>query len=273
MQEFVQELKLEVSELLEDISLEPNKLSRSSKSLEVVRNSLLRLREYIDVQPFASKEEEIYYFKNLAPSFYASLFYYLKEYNIEFEKQYGRRERVEFLLIHELEITAKFYEYHQEFHRYHYEHDTYMDEQIFVRDRTENAMLDEVEVIMGPDFCVGCYWTARLLANEQLKGYLKRELDLLRNPPPVSSVIDLGDDLKWTDSQTDLVELIYGLYLKGSFNKGNTDLKMIVGFFERILGIKIANYPIVWQEIKRRKKGGTKYLDEMRDRLIRKIEE
>ena len=273
MQEFVQELKQELSDLLEDVSLDPNKPSRSSRSLEVVRSSLSRLREYINGQPFASKEDEIHYFKNLAPSFYASLFYYLKEYNIEFEKQHGSRERLESLLIHELETTAKFYEYHQEFYRYYYEEDTGMDERIFVRDRSENAMRDEVDVIMGPDFCVGCYWTARLLANEQLKVYLKRELDLLRNPPPAPTAANGGEDLKWTDSMTDLVELIYGLHLKGSFNKGNTDLKAIVGFFERCLDVKISNYPIVWQEIKRRKKGGTKYLDEMKDRLIQKIEE
>jgi hypothetical protein len=273
MQKFVEKLKLEVSDLLEDISLEPNKLSRSSRSLEVVRNSLFRLREYINGQPFASKDEEIHYFKNLAPSFYSGLFYYLKEYNIEFEKQHGSHERVESLLIYEKETTVKFYEYHQEFYKYYYEKDTHMDEVIFVRDRSENAMLDEVEVIMGPDFCVGCYWTARLLANEQLKIYLKRELELLRNPPSVPSGLNVADELEWTDSQTDLVELIYGLHLKGSFNKGNTDLKMIVGFFERHLGIKIRNYPILWQDIKRRKKAGTKYLDEMKDRLIQKMDE
>jgi hypothetical protein len=270
MHQFVQEIRQEVSDLLEEISSDPIKLSRSSRSLDVVRHSLFRLREYINGQPFANKEEEIHYFKDLAPSFYAGLFYHLKEYNIEFEKQHGSPERVESLLVHELEATAKFYEYHQEFYKYHYEGDTRMDEQIFVRDRSENGMLDEVEVIMGPDFCVGCYWTARLLANEQLKVYLKKELDLLNQPQSVMpSVVGYGEII-WTDSPTDLTELLYGLHLKGSFNNGNADLKTIFAFFGKYLGINVKNHQILWQEIKRRKKSVTKFFDEVVDRVVQK---
>jgi hypothetical protein len=270
MEEFVQDLKQELSDLLKEISLDQSRLSRSSKSLELVRNSLFRLREYIKEYPFTSKTEEIHYFKKLAPSFYAWLFYYLKEYSIELEKQYGSPKRVESLLTHELETTVKFYEYHQEFYKYYYDGDIRMDEQIFIRDRSENAMLDEVEVIMGPDFCVGCYWTARLLANEQLKAYLKKELDLLRNPSLLITSVEGTGELKWTDSPTDAVELVYGLYLKGSFNNGNAELKSIFGFFEKHLGIKILNHPISWQEIKRRKKSVTKFIDEVKDRVTQK---
>jgi hypothetical protein len=85
-------------------------------------------------------------------------------------------------LMPELETTDHFYEFHREFYKGYFAHDTNLDDRLFIRDEAENTLQDEVEVVMGDYFCVGCYWASRVLANDRLKVYLKAQLDALRTP-------------------------------------------------------------------------------------------
>lgn len=272
MEQFVGSLKDQLSVTLDSIAAESNKLTRSFKSSEAVREACIKLQDYIRSHPFANQKEEITYFKKLAPSVYGLLFYHSKEYNIEFEKQHRSREKLDVLLVHELEATEQFYEYHRDFYKYYYEQDCSRDDSLFIRSRKENTMRDEVEILMGADFCVGCYWAARILANERLKAYLKVQLDSLRNPQMEQSIS--APDLKWTASLTDLVELIYMLNLTGSFNNGKAGIKEIVKWFEIHLNMEIGRYNNTWQEIKRRKKNlVTKFIDRGRELLLKRAEE
>jgi hypothetical protein len=274
MEQYINELKEDLSEMLIAVSSETNILTRANKSLEVVKNALSRLVAIIRQHHFPTLEAEIHYFKNLAPQFYTSLFYRLKEYRIEFEKEHASREKVESLLLHELEVTERFYEFHRDFYKYYYEGGTWMDERIYIRNSAENGMMDEVEVIMGPDFSVGCYWTARLLANEQLKEYLKKELHLLRNPPTTGLLPErIRTKLVWTDSPTDLAELGYGLYYKGSFNGGKASLKSIMEELETSYGVDLGNYYGKGQEIKNRKITITKFLNEVTEITQQKMQQ
>lgn len=274
MEQYINELKEDLSEILIANSSETNILTRAYKSLEVVKATLSRLVAAIRQHQFPTLEAEIHYFKNLAPQFYANLFYWLKEYRIEFEKEHASRERVESLLLHELEATERFYEFHRDFYKYYYEGGTRMDDRIYIRNSAENGMMDEVEVIMGPDFSVGCYYTARLLANEQLKEYLKKQLQLIRNPPTTAVLIEgAGTKLVWTDPPTDLAELGYALYYKGSFNRGKASLKLIMEELETFFGADLGNYYGKGQEIKNRKITITKFLDKVTEIMQQKMQQ
>jgi hypothetical protein len=78
--------------------------------------------------------------------------------------------------------------------------------------------------------------------------------------------------LQWTDSDTDLVELIYGVHLSASFNHGKATLKQTVHWFEAHLNIDLGHYHVTFQEIARRKNSRTKYTDRMRERLNKKMD-
>ena len=58
-----------------------------------------------------------------------------------------------------------------------------------------------------------------------------------------------------------MAELIYGIHYSGSFNHGKADLKQIVRWFEAHLGLDLGQFYATWQEIARRKKSTTKYVD------------
>ena len=180
-------------------------------------------------------------------------------------------QRFEEYLELELAKIEQFFMRHGEFCRYYHLRESYMDDRIFIRDATENMMLDAVEVIMAEDFCVGCYWAAQLWANGELRGFLKATLAELRHPV----VAEVGDapELRWTDSQTDLVELAFGFQLKGSFNNGKATIKQVARWVEVHFGVGLGHIYNGWQEIRRRKKVRTKYVDEVRGKLLEKMEE
>ena len=79
--------------------------------------------------------------------------------------------------------------------------------------------------------------------------------------------------LKWTASKTALTELIYALYAQGVFDKGNADIKAIAKVFEQMFDIDLGDFYHTFMELKARKINRTKFLDSLRDALIRKMDE
>jgi hypothetical protein len=77
---------------------------------------------------------------------------------------------------------------------------------------------------------------------------------------------DIVPAINWTASKTDLIELIYGLYANRVFNNGKTTIKDITHFFEEVLGMKLGNTSLRFQEILRRK-DSIAFLDQVRDAL------
>ncbi|HVY75199.1 MAG TPA: RteC domain-containing protein [Puia sp.] len=73
--------------------------------------------------------------------------------------------------------------------------------------------------------------------------------------------------LQWTDSAIALVELIYALYVNGSFNHGQAALKEISECFEQVFHIDLGNIYRVHQDMLYRKSGTTAFLDRLRKKL------
>jgi hypothetical protein len=79
--------------------------------------------------------------------------------------------------------------------------------------------------------------------------------------------------LKWTDSKTGLIELMYALRQKGCFNHGQAEIKEIAEFFEQTLDIDLGNYYRTFQEIRIRKSGRTNFLDQLKTVLIQYMDD
>ena len=82
-----------------------------------------------------------------------------------------------------------------------------------------------------------------------------------------------NNSLKWTASKTALTELIYALYSHGVFNNGNTDIKLIAKTFEEAFNIELGNFYHTFMELKARKINRTKFLDNLCEALIKKMDE
>jgi hypothetical protein len=79
--------------------------------------------------------------------------------------------------------------------------------------------------------------------------------------------------VSWTGSKAALVELIYALCEEGVFNNGNTDLKQLVNHFQTMFNINLGEYYRAFHEIKSRKKEQTKFLDALKEKLLKRINE
>lgn len=70
-----------------------------------------------------------------------------------------------------------------------------------------------------------------------------------------------------------MIELIYALYSQGVFDNGNADIKVIAKTFERTFNLDLGDFYHTFMELKSRKINSTKFLDSLRDALIRKMDE
>ena len=82
-----------------------------------------------------------------------------------------------------------------------------------------------------------------------------------------------NNSLKWTASKTALTELIYALYSQSVFNNGNTDIKLIAKAFEDAFNIELGDFYHTFMELKARKMNRTKFLDNLCEALIKKMDE
>lgn len=79
--------------------------------------------------------------------------------------------------------------------------------------------------------------------------------------------------LKWTGSKVALIELIYALHYHGVFDSGNNDIREVAQYFESAFDIDLGNFYQTYLELRNRKMNRTKFLDVLRDELLKKMEE
>ena len=91
-------------------------------------------------------------------------------------------------------------------------------------------------------------------------------------PPKEKSQLNHNLKLNWTGSKVALIELLYALHTEGVFNNGTSDLKDIAEYFENVFSIDLGQYHRAFLEIRMRKTDKTKFLNGMKEKLIRRME-
>lgn len=77
----------------------------------------------------------------------------------------------------------------------------------------------------------------------------------------------------WKESKAAMVELIYAIYYSNAVNKGDGGIKDLAGKFEQLFEIDLGDIYHVFHELKNRKLEATKFLDNLKESLIRKMQE
>ena len=78
--------------------------------------------------------------------------------------------------------------------------------------------------------------------------------------------------LRWTGSRAGLVELIYALQSGGVINQGRASLLELVKYFETGFQVELSNFYHVFNEIRLRKKNRTVLLDDLREKITRRMD-
>jgi hypothetical protein len=270
MERFVSELEERLEAGLLETGLEKNAVLRHGQAIALIQQVIEELKAHIQSNPFPGMTEEIAYFKELAPRIYGRLFFHMKIYQVESLRQYASPGRFREALDQEMAEVEKFFTKHDDICQAYYQQTRYWDQQLFTRRGRENWPVDDISIIMDADFCLGAYWVSWIKANEKYRDWLVRAMAALRTQLSWEDLQKQAPNLEWKGSHTDLVELINGMHLAGSF--GEASLKQVIQWFEANLGIDLGQFYITWQEIARRKKSRTKYVDLMKERLVGKME-
>jgi hypothetical protein len=223
---------------------------------------------------FRSTEEEISFFKEMKPEIESLLLYYENLLRIEIGKPIGNKKHEEDHYEKELQKLKEFFDDNNFLYKYYRSGLTYLDDKLFVREYNDAKRIHVHG--LNSDECftsISDQVISKVLANEMLKDYLIRAINKLNSNNSESRKNDKNVLLKWTDSKTGLIELMYALQRKGCFNNGQAEIKEIAEFFEQILDIDLGNYYRTFQEIRIRKSGRTNFLDQLKAVLIQYMDE
>jgi hypothetical protein len=253
--------------------------NNTRSALELSRKYLIELKNEIIDRGFRNSQDEIACFKVTKPKLHAELIYFrgilIAQQNLpigsdEIKKSYLNDHLARFFI---------FFEENKEFIRYYRSEASHLDEQFFIREKAQ--LNKEYEV----DFSeVDFRWNtgydlilAKCLAFEKLEHQIRQELfrishmeESIFNPilPQTSS----KKVLKWTESKTALVELIYALHSAGALNNGQTDLKTITEVLQTTFQIELGDHYKIYHDLKSRKIHRTKFLNNLIETLNKRME-
>ncbi len=252
---------------IEKIETESDDIYKTAREIILLcRECLLELREKLITNNFLSKSDEIYFFKVTKQIPLTKLIYYSEIQAIEASfPAYKGKAKTRFIKS-KIKKLSRFFITQREFAKYIRLNQTHFDEQFFTRKYNHMAYGQQAFYILDPIFHTSHdSLLAKLKAYELLNTYLYRKLSFLKKTTTSSS-------LKWTSSKVSLTELIYALHHSKSINDGEVDIKEIAKVFQDTLNIDLSDLYRTFSEIRNRKKGRVKYLDELAYTLRKNIE-
>lgn len=273
---FIENLESELDDRLRVLSLEQDKtLTRAECAILEITGALKKLKTFVIRAKFASDSDEIDFFKNHKPLVLSKLIYYNDLFRIETRRPSGGERMIRKFYRAELFRLKEFFEENVDFYGYYRTNSTYLDHKYFLREKLDYRLsLDAFVYESDSRFSTSHdYKVARILANDLLEVYLNDELiKLKRRSNEQYTVATPKTKLVWSDPKTALIELVYALYYKGSFNNGSADITEISSYLEAVFSIELGDVYRTWIEIKNRS-ARTKFLTHLEDVLKCKMEE
>jgi len=278
MKQYTHDLLERINNEIQVLDLEDNDIFKKSlKATSILEKAFNELKVYISEYSFKNETDEIQFFKELKPQIFSKLIYYSTIYKIEMNRPTGSNLVQKTYTLKQLDKLKVFFDNNIDFYRYYRTESTELDKQYFLRGKPDiHLNLDSFYFERDSKFFTGFdSKVARILANDMLSIYLNAELSKLEEP--LTNQCEPANFPKvkvtWTDSKVALVELIYAIYSTGSINNGNSDLKSLGFYFENVFNIELGDIYRTYLEIRGRKGNRVQYLDELRKRLISRMDE
>jgi hypothetical protein len=253
-------------------------ISIAERSIVVLKDAVGQLRNFVRENPFQTEEEEIYFFKLIKPKFFSKLIYYTKLWDMEIRRPIGGEKPQTRFFKKELKLINRFFEQNREFYLYYKSGAAHLDKTYFLRNSEDCYFSGDCFLLnRDPQFSSSQdFKLATILAYESLRIFLTlavRGGNIKPGKEVGRSGRGMDAELSWSDSKTDLIELIYALQSRGSINHAAIEVKQLAEKFETIFNIDLGNYYKTFQEIRIRKKGRTIFLDQLKEKLIQRMDE
>lgn len=276
MKIFSQKLRLEMDTQLEFIQAQTEiPLEYAERSVKAMVQILERLKTFSVTYTFKDKEQEIEFFREIKPAFVHKLIFFNKLYNIESAKSNGSRKSKLRYYSKEVMRLQQHFNDNREFYKYWRTGNNSLDSEYFLRGNYNLKLtLDSHFFQADSRFSTSHdYKVAQVMANERINEYLKKEIKKLKTKSGRQAGNSNAKIQKWTGSNAALVELIYALHYAGVINNGNSGLKEIAVLLETALNINLGQFNRTFVEIRSRKSERAKFLSQLREKLLRKMDE
>lgn len=271
MNKFYTETLHKLETEINDLEIETDhSIQRIEAVIGIILKCLSEVKKYVLNRGFKNIGEEIHFFKHQKPIIVSKLIYYNAIYKIETKKPYGSKP-IKKYLNDELRKLKRYFDNNLEFYKYYRTNNSFIDDKLFVRGKYDIKLsLDTFYFEADHSFSTSHdYKVAKIIANDLIQVYLE---DQLHNTAYRDKSTDLPK-LNWTGSKAAMIELIYALHSQGVFDNGNADIKVIAKTFERTFNLDLGDFYHTFMELKSRKLNRTKFLDNLHDALIRKMDE
>jgi len=245
-------------------------IQRMEAVIHLILECLSDLKEYVLKREFKNTDEEIRFFKYQKPAIVAKLIYYNAVYKIETKKPYGAKP-IRKYLNKELKKLKRFFDSNLDFYKYYRSNNSFLDEKMFLRGNHDIKLwLDTYYFQSDQSFSTSHdYKVAKIIANDLIQVYIEDQLYHKFQKDKSKT----QKRLKWTGSKVALIELVYALHYQGVFDNGNNDIREVAQYFESAFGIDLGNFYQTYLELRNRKMNRTKFLDTLREVLLKKMDE
>ncbi len=258
--------------------MEDDRIGQANLGVILCKKTLGQLKEVLLKNGLANQQEEIHFFKNVKAAPMGYLIYFKKV--MAFEMGMPKLDikcQLNFLAKHILK-TNKHLRRYEGLSFYKEQKHSHLDELYFTRKYQDN--IPPIELYYRSCYRDPIFHTSHDLLWAEMKAYdlflrfLCKRQSLL-NSETGDFVKEESDQntLKWTLSKASAVEMIYGIHCIGALNHGQAEIKKIAVFFEQFFKIDLGDYYGTFIQIRSRKINRTKFLDELKLALLKKMDE
>ena len=257
-----------------DLEVDTN-FNKSLKIISLIENEFNELKSVISKYSFINETEEIQFFKETKPQIASQLLFYNEVRKFENSRPIGSDVVQKEFALKQLDLMKDCFYNNIEFYRYYRAHRTDLDKHYFLRCQPNIELyFDSFYFERDPNFSTGYdLKVAKILADDMMCNYLNAELNKEAQSIPGQFANSHHVNAKWTGSKVALIELIYAVQTSGCINNGKSDLKRLTAYVENAFEIDLGDIYRAFLEIRGRKGSRVQYLDELRKKLIARMDE
>ena len=255
-----------------------NPMQIAELSIKSIVKSINKLKLFIVKYKFKNENEEILFFKKIKPQFIAKYIYQAFVFSVESKRPHGCSKMVLGFLEEEHKKMHLFHNDNLEFCRYYRAGNDHLDHLYFVRGKIDfKISLDYYSCKIDERFCTHHdELVSKILANQLIEEYLKNEIESLHqqiNSTSTNSKNAKISTLNWTAPKSAIIEILYAFHADGCFNNGNASIRQIADIFEANFNIDLGQYSRSFIDMSARKTGKTKYIDVLKEKLLKRMDE
>lgn len=273
---FSERLYEDLNNALGHLKLEEKQLLRGlEQSVLVCIRHFTRLRDFYKENEPKDDKDKIRFFKEVKPKFKSLLIFHQQLLNLESRRPIGDQAVLSAYYMDELKSLAHYFESQQPFYQYIRTKAVYLDDQYFLPG-VYNVQLDPDENQVDGDSRFTTSHDnklARIMANELILTYLEKTILRLNHKEEIDLSTFMEEEMVvWTQTNTALVETIYGWKETKSINDGKLSIARMTAYMEKVFHIELGNISDTWNYICGRA-SKTIYLDEMKKAILDRMDQ